>query len=66
MSLCGSVDQLELHKINPLKIENRKTFKGDYNRTTITLCRECHKSTDESSIGRKNKYKDIYLGKLNP
>jgi group II intron reverse transcriptase/maturase len=62
-ALCGSDQNLELHRINPPKIEKRKTSKGDYNRKTITLCQECHRSTD-GIHGSKNKYKDINLGKL--
>ena len=62
-ALCGSEQNLELHRINLPKIENRKTPKGDYNRNTITLCRECHRSTD-GVHGSKNKYKNINLGKL--
>ena len=62
-ALCGSDQNLELHRINPPKIENRKTSKGDYNRKTITLCQECHRSTD-GIHGSKNKYKNINLGKL--
>ena len=45
-ALCNSDQNLELHRINPPKIENRKIPKGDYNRKTITLCQECHRSTD--------------------
>lgn len=62
-ALCGSDQNLELHRINPPKIEKRETPKGDYNRKTITLCQECHRSTD-GIHGSQNKYKDINLGKL--
>ena len=62
-ALCGSDQNLELHRINPPKIETRKTSKGDYNRKTITLCQECHRSTD-GIHGSQNKYKNINLGKL--
>ena len=61
--LCGSDQNLELHRINPFKTEKRETPKGDYNRKTITLCQECHRSTD-GIHGSQNKYKDINLGKL--
>ena len=43
-ALCGSDQNLELHRINPPKIEKGKTPKGNYNRKTITLCQECHRS----------------------
>jgi hypothetical protein len=62
-ALCGSDQNLEIHRITPPKIQKRKTPKGDYNRKTITLCRECHRSTD-GIHGSQNKYKDINLGKL--
>jgi hypothetical protein len=62
-ALCGSDQNLELHRINSPKIEKRETPKGDYNRKTITLCQECHRSTD-GIHGSQNKYKDINLGKL--
>jgi len=62
-ALCGSDQNLELHRINPPKIEKRKTPKRDYNRKTITLCQNCHRSTD-GIHGSKNKYKDLNLGKL--
>lgn len=62
-ALCGSVEELELHRINPPKVEKRKTPKGDYNRKVITLCKSCHRST-HGIHGSKNKYKDINLGKL--
>ena len=42
--LCGSDQNLELHRTNPPQIEKRKTPKGDYNRKTVTLCQECHRS----------------------
>jgi len=64
-ALCGSTDNLELHRINPPRVENRKTPKGDYNRKVITLCRQCHRSS-HGIHGTKNKYKDVNLGKLNP
>jgi group II intron reverse transcriptase/maturase len=62
-ALCGSDQNLELHRINPPRIETRKTPKGDYNRKTITLCQECHRSTD-GIHGSQNKYKNLSLGKL--
>ena len=62
-ALCGSDQNLELHRINPPKIEKRETPKGDSNRKTIILCQECRRSTDEIH-GSQNKYKDINLGKL--
>jgi group II intron reverse transcriptase/maturase len=62
-ALCGSDQNLEIHRINPPKIEMRKTPKGDYNRKIITLCQECHRSID-GIHGSQNKYKNINLGKL--
>ena len=62
-ALCGSDQNLELHRINPPKIEKRETLKGDYNRKTITLCQECHRSTD-GIHGSQNKYKNRNLGKV--
>ena len=62
-ALCGSDQNLELHRINPPKIEKRETPKGDYNCKIITLCQECHRSTD-GIHGSQNKSKDINLGKL--
>lgn len=62
--LCGSTENLELHRIHPPKIESRKIPKGDYNRKVITLCMECHRSST-GIHGTKNKYKDINLVKLN-
>lgn len=47
-ALCGTTKNLELHRITPPKIENRKPdTKGDYNRKTVTLCVNCHQSTEE-------------------
>lgn len=62
-ALCGSDQDLELHRINPPRTEKRETPKGDYNRKTITLCQKCHRSTD-GIHGSQNNYKDINLGKL--
>lgn len=49
---------------NLLKIENYKTFAGDYNWKTITLCKNCYKLTD-GIYELQNEYKNIYLKKLN-
>jgi 5-methylcytosine-specific restriction endonuclease McrA len=62
-ALCGSTEELELHRINPPKKINRKTPVGDYNRNTVTLCRSCHRSS-HGIHGKKNKYKEVNLGKL--
>jgi hypothetical protein len=62
-SLCGSTDNLELHRINPPKVSQRSSSNGDYNRETITLCQSCHRSS-YGIHGKQNKYKDINLGKL--
>ncbi len=62
-ALCGSTEQLELHRINPPKKINRKTPAGDYDRKTITLCRSCHRSS-HGIHGKENKYKEVNLGKL--
>lgn len=51
-ALCGSDQNLELHRINPPKIKKRETPKGDYNRKTINLCQECHGRPVEF-MGRK-------------
>ena len=44
-ALCGAEENLELHRINPPKMDKRETPKGDYNRKTITLCITCYRST---------------------
>lgn len=62
-ALCGTEENLELHRINPPKLEKRTNPKGDYNRKTITLCQSCHRSTD-GIHGSQNKFKDVNLGKL--
>jgi hypothetical protein len=64
-ALCGAEENLELHRIYPPKIENHKTSVGDYNRKTITLCINCHRST-HGIHGSQNLFKDTNLGKLKP
>lgn len=64
MCLCGSTENLELHRIYPPKIEKRAPgAKGDYNCLTLTLCQTCHRS-EIGVHGKFNKYKNVNLGKL--
>jgi group II intron reverse transcriptase/maturase len=48
-ALCGSDQNLKLHRINPPQIEKCKTSKIGCNRKTITLCQECHRSSQWNS-----------------